>query len=645
MNHTETGAAVTAAPHKKRRVLIGLLIFLLIFVAGSVIILQNALLPVTREAGEGIAEARDFQRFSFLPLRCATDLADPACAALGEHPVLFTFLRIPLHTTLTVVDTTPPRFTLADCGTLLGDPVPSEAFVAEASDFSAFSYAVESDGDVTEEGVHTVRVTFTDACGNSAVGETRLPVYGVSDTVTMEAGITAAQCAAALHARVPEAEMDESFPGVDFDSVGTYAIVLTIEGHEFHLRLELSDTTPPTATFRTVYALMGSELSPEDFVQSVRDVSEVSLSFGETPDTSAPGDRRVSVVLRDAAGNQSVMTAPLTVYDIPSAASIEAGCSKEEAREDLLRTETEAFFPDDPDFSSLPLGEHTVRVQTGEGIYEIRVTVEDTTPPTGKALRVVHYREQSTRPTPDDFLLSVSDFGTVTAVFASEPDFDTPGIRSVLIRLTDDSGNKGYVRCTLTVLEEAMPPQITGVRNLTTYVDTRPNYTAGVTATDVEGAVLTVRADASGVDLSTPGRYAVTYTATDSRGLTASVTGSVLVVEVTQAAIRPLAESVLSKVLTDGMTPLEKARAIYDWVRLHISYVAYADKTYWIRAAYYGFTHGRGDCFVFYAVSRILLDCAGIDNLEIRRDDPAHPHFWNLVNCADGWYHFDTCPH
>ena len=40
-----------------------------------------------------------------------------------------------------------------------------------------------------------------------------------------------------------------------------------------------------------------------------------------------------------------------------------------------------------------------------------------------------------------------------------------------------------------------------------------------------------------------------------------------------------------------------------------------------------------------------LLDCAGIDNMEICRDKPATPHYWNLVNCGDGWYHFDTCPH
>ena len=20
-------------------------------------------------------------------------------------------------------------------------------------------------------------------------------------------------------------------------------------------------------------------------------------------------------------------------------------------------------------------------------------------------------------------------------------------------------------------------------------------------------------------------------------------------------------------------------------------------------------------------------------------------HYWNLINCGDGWYHFDSCPH
>ena len=64
-----------------------------------------------------------------------------------------------------------------------------------------------------------------------------------------------------------------------------------------------------------------------------------------------------------------------------------------------------------------------------------------------------------------------------------------------------------------------------------------------------------------------------------------------------------------------------------------------------MRAAYSGFVNGRGDCYVYYAMSRALLDGAGIENMKICRDNPAKPHFWNLVNCGDGWYHFDTCPH
>ena len=62
-------------------------------------------------------------------------------------------------------------------------------------------------------------------------------------------------------------------------------------------------------------------------------------------------------------------------------------------------------------------------------------------------------------------------------------------------------------------------------------------------------------------------------------------------------------------------------------------------------AAYVGLTTHRGNCYTYYAVSRTLLDRAGIKNMEICRDDPAKPHYWNLVNIDGAWYHFDACPH
>ena len=58
-----------------------------------------------------------------------------------------------------------------------------------------------------------------------------------------------------------------------------------------------------------------------------------------------------------------------------------------------------------------------------------------------------------------------------------------------------------------------------------------------------------------------------------------------------------------------------------------------------------GFTEGQGDCFVFFATSKALLTRAEIPNIDVVKSDTSHSsHYWSLINCGDGWYHFDTTP-
>lgn len=104
-----------------------------------------------------------------------------------------------------------------------------------------------------------------------------------------------------------------------------------------------------------------------------------------------------------------------------------------------------------------------------------------------------------------------------------------------------------------------------------------------------------------------------------------------------------LAADVLDEIVWDGMTRLEQARAVFDYVHDHIIYTGHSDKSDWKTGAYTGLTTGKGDCFTYYAVSRALLTALGIDNLAVERVGGETRHFWNLVNCG-GWYHFDACP-
>ena len=112
----------------------------------------------------------------------------------------------------------------------------------------------------------------------------------------------------------------------------------------------------------------------------------------------------------------------------------------------------------------------------------------------------------------------------------------------------------------------------------------------------------------------------------------------------TQEEYDQVVADVLESIIEDDMTPLEQAKAVFLYVHNNIRYVGKADKEDWVNGAYVGLTTQKGDCFTYYAVSRALLDALGIDNLPVERVGGKTLHFWNLVNCGDGWYHFDATP-
>lgn len=221
---------------------------------------------------------------------------------------------------------------------------------------------------------------------------------------------------------------------------------------------------------------------------------------------------------------------------------------------------------------------------------------------------------------------------------------------------------------------DTTPPVISGAKDLVTEVGVSVSYRSGVSVSDDvdERVVLTV--DSSAVDLNTAGCYSVVYSAVDLAGNEASVTVTITVkqplpdeeeptdgenstasnlpdpaadaqIVVTQEMLDGITSAILSKITAAGMSKYEQARAIYNYVNTHITYVSTSDKTDWVRGAYLGLTRGKGDCYNYWAASKALLTAAGIDNLDLQRVGGATQHFWNLVNVGDGWYHFDTCWH
>ena len=80
-----------------------------------------------------------------------------------------------------------------------------------------------------------------------------------------------------------------------------------------------------------------------------------------------------------------------------------------------------------------------------------------------------------------------------------------------------------------------------------------------------------------------------------------------------------------------------------DDVHSNITYQTVTEELSYDDAAYRGFTRRSGDCYVYFACAKMLLDCAGIPNMMVERYPViTNGHYWNLVQIDGEWYHCDA---
>ena len=209
-------------------------------------------------------------------------------------------------------------------------------------------------------------------------------------------------------------------------------------------------------------------------------------------------------------------------------------------------------------------------------------------------------------------------------------------------------------------VKDTQAPVITGAKDLEVYVGDAVSYKSGVSVTDDMDAKPELKIDNSKVDLTKPGVYEVTYTATDATGNTCAPITVKLTVKVKPEnfvdpeVIYAKADSILEKFIRDDMTDREKAEAVYVWTRrsVHLTYGS-APKGFdhesadWLQTAYQLLNKDvpKGDCFYFFAVQKLLLQRLNIPTIDCEKiyDGDSH-HYWLLVSVDGGksYYHFDN---
>lgn len=181
-----------------------------------------------------------------------------------------------------------------------------------------------------------------------------------------------------------------------------------------------------------------------------------------------------------------------------------------------------------------------------------------------------------------------------------------------------------------------------GIPYQVVYKGEKYNYFKYVKAEDDRDGDVSLTVDTSKVDFQKKGIYTITYIAKDKEGNT-SKTKAKIGIRVNDDFDK-MAESVLKNIIKTDWSDQKKATAIYNYTRGHIAYTGTSDKSSWEKAARDGLRSGRGDCYTYYAVSRLLLTKAGIPNIKVTRVKGVGRHWWNMAYVKGGFYHFDTCP-
>ena len=420
---------------------------------------------------------------------------------------------------------------------------------------------------------------------------------------------------------------------LDLTCPGEYVIALAAGTQRQLVTLKVEDTTAPQVTFQNIMADLDTVLTPEMFVQEIKDFSPTTVKFAQEPAKSETYSQvQVKLLVTDRWGNCTEGECTVTYAWMYPELTLELGeqLTKEML---LLSPDKDVELVDQAlldEINASPAGTYTVISTNGENTCQSVINIVDTTAPELQVKAVKMDSNQSLDI--QQFVSKATDAsGEVTLSYQETPDHTKEGNYTVVIIATDANGNTTQKETTLKVSYDTTAPVFSGMSALKVKKGAKPNYTKGVKAKDSRDGTVEFTYDASKVDTEKSGTYYVIYTATDSSGNKATYRRKVTVghgAEETATLIDELAAKLGSDVLT-----------LSNWVRKNIKYNQSwgGDDPIW-----YGLKNKKGNCYVHAKILEALLKEKGYQTQLIWVTDKSH--YWNLVYVDGAWRHIDSTP-
>ena len=134
----------------------------------------------------------------------------------------------------------------------------------------------------------------------------------VHETLSVELGSDSVEVSQ-FYKEGKTARLLSDLSSIDLGAPGTYELSFGYRNRVYKSVLSVVDTVAPTAkpVEQTIYN--DQTLEPSDFVTDIFDLTEVSVTFGKTPDFTKAGQQTVTILLTDTSGNRATVEVPLTV--------------------------------------------------------------------------------------------------------------------------------------------------------------------------------------------------------------------------------------------------------------------------------------------------------------------------------------------
>lgn len=102
-------------------------------------------------------------------------------------------------------------------------------------------------------------------------------------------------------------------------------------------------------------------------------------------------------------------------------------------------------------------------------------------------------------------------------------------------------------------------------------------------------------------------------------------------------------KSIIKDIIKDGMTDLDKANAIYNYILDNVEYEPRGWQINYANHAYGALVNGRAQCSGYSRAMTLLCAKAGIECLYVKHVNPAESgHKWNMININGQYYHLEV---